>query len=376
MNIVLREHEWAENMISERSLGRKPSETLRRVARYYLDEGYGRRKTRSMLDSFLLQCDPTASLAKWSDALDFATNRAIKYSAIDIDEICVSEPEMDFINAQKGKTVRRLAFTLLCLAKYWNTVIPGGDSWVNNKESDIMSMANISASARQQAAMYRTLRDGGLIRFSKKIDNTNVRVCFIRDGKTALKITDFRNLGYQYLKYCGEPFTVCQYCGITTKISSPDKGRKQKYCRSCAVEVAMKQRVNSVMRRRTENLSCNTLKKYTVYLHEVPNGKRYVGTTTTSLHRRWKNGLGYAENQRFNADIIKYGWDNIKHYIALITEDESLARNAELYLIRKFKTDSEELGYNRASGNLSCDVTADFSHSLDLIEVDGFGQTT
>lgn len=376
MNIVLREHEWAENMISERSLGKKPSETLRRVARYYLDEGYGRRKARDMLDSFLLQCNPTASLAKWSCALDFAAKRAEKQSAIQIDEICVSEPEMESINAQKGKTVKKLAFTLLCLAKYRNIVSPNSDSWVNNKESDIMSMANISASARQQAAMYRTLRDSGLIRFSKKIDNTSVRVCFIRDGKTALKITDFRNLGYQYLKYCGEPYTVCQYCGITTKISSPDKGKKQKYCKSCAVEVAMKQRVNSIMRRRTENLSCNTLKKHTVYLHEVPNGKRYVGTTTTSLHRRWKNGLGYVENKRFNSDIIKHGWDNIKHYIALITEDEELAKNTELYLIRKYKTDSENFGYNRASGNLSYDATAIFTNSLDFIEVDGSGQTT
>ncbi len=376
MNIVLREHEWAENMIGERSLGKKPSETLRRVARYYLDEGYGKRKTRHMLDSFLLQCDPTVSLAKWSDALDFAASRAAKYSAIQIDEICISKPEMDAINALKGKTVRKLAFTLLCLAKYWNVVIPNGDSWVNNKESDIMSLANISASTRQQAAMYRTLRDSGMIRFSKKIDNTNVRVCFIKDGKTALKVTDFRNLGYQYLKHCGEPFIVCQYCGITTKISSPDKGKKQKYCKSCAAEVAMKQRVNSVMRRRTGVSSHNETKKYTVYIHEVPNGKKYVGTTTTSLHRRWKNGLGYAENRRFNSDIIKYGWDNIKHYTVISTENEKLAKSVELYLIHKYKTDTEELGYNRASGGILCDTETDFSHILDCVEVDGFGETT
>ena len=35
MSIVLKENDWAEKMIQSKSLGKKPSETLRRVARYY-----------------------------------------------------------------------------------------------------------------------------------------------------------------------------------------------------------------------------------------------------------------------------------------------------------------------------------------------------
>lgn len=251
MSIVLREHEWAENMIHSHSLGKKPSETLYRVARYYIDEGYNKRDVRNMLDSFLLQCDPTSSLPKWSDALDFAVSKALKYEAIYIEEIDITESEMKRIDALEGKQVRRLAFTLLCLAKYWNRVIPNGDCWVNNKDNEIMSMANINTSIKRQGLMYWTLREAGMIQFSKKIDNTNVRVCFIEDGDIVMRITDFRNLGYQYLKYHGEPYIECQCCGITTKMTDPVKGRKQKYCKTCAVEVAVRQRVNSVMRQRS-----------------------------------------------------------------------------------------------------------------------------
>jgi len=98
--------------------------------------------------------------------------------------------------------------------------------------------------------MYATLRDTGLIQFSKKVDNTNVRVCFAEDGDVAMTITDLRNLGYQYLKYHGEPYFECTNCGITVKIDEPTKGRKQKYCKECAVEIKTKQNVNAVMRHR------------------------------------------------------------------------------------------------------------------------------
>lgn len=250
MSIVLKEHEWAENMIRSKSLGKKPSETLGRVARYYIDKGYNKKDTRNFLDTFLIQCEPTSSLPKWSDALDYALSRALRYEAIDIEGIDITKPEMDKIDALEGKQIKRLAFTLLCLAKYWKIILPLGDYWVNNKDNEIMAMANINTSIKRQGAMYWSLRECGMIQFSKKVDNTNVRVCFVEDGETVIRITDFRNLGYQYLKYHGEPYFECENCGLTTKINEPNRGRRQKYCRDCAVAINTQQRVNSVMRHR------------------------------------------------------------------------------------------------------------------------------
>lgn len=254
MTIVLDEHEWAKERIDTRSLGAHPFETLSRVAKYYIDMAYPKKEVRKMLDTFLLQCDPTASLPKWSDTLDYAVARALKYDAIKIDYIEISKPEMQIIDGLDGVQTRRLAFTLLCLAKYWDAINPNGDHWVNSKDSDIMSMANIKTSIKRQSAMYHALNSLGLIQFSKKIDNTNVRVCFMREGDPALQVSDFRNLGYQYLKYCGEPYFECSNCGITTKIANPGAKKKQKYCRNCAVEIATQQNVNSVMRLRNTHL--------------------------------------------------------------------------------------------------------------------------
>ena len=248
MTIVLNEHEWAEDMIASSSLGKKPYETLSRVARYYLDQSYPKRTVRKMLDTFLLQCDPTASLPKWADTIDGALERASKYKAIEIDCVRITKREIERIRALEKKQLQRLAFTLLCLAKYWMEVNPKCNWWVTNKDSDIMKLANINTSIRRQSFMYNQLREAGMIEFSKKVDNTNVRVCFAEDGETAIEVSDFRNLGNQYILFTGSSdYIKCERCGIVvrkTRVVPKElpghRGARQKYCKDCAANIRAK----------------------------------------------------------------------------------------------------------------------------------------
>ncbi len=245
--IVLNENDWAAEMIQSQSLGRKPYETLCRVAKYYADRmGYSRKEVRRMMDTFLIQCDPNASIPKWSNTIDYAVSKAFKYKAIEIDKIDISDREMEKIMSLDGRQLQRLAFTLLCLSKYWDYVNPNGGHWVNSKDSDIMRMANINTSIKRQSLLYHTLKELGLIQFSKKVDNTNVRVLFQEDGDAVVSITDMRNLGYQYLMYRGEPYFTCENCGITTKRKNLS-GRAPKYCPECANRIKIQNSVNAVM---------------------------------------------------------------------------------------------------------------------------------
>lgn len=250
MSIVLNEYEWAERMINSHELGKKPIETLSRVAKYYYANQYSKKDVRKLLDTFLTQCDPSVSLVHWSDTLDRVAKSVDKFPIIRLDGICITQKELEKIETLGGKQAKRLAFTLLCVAKYWDAVSDFNNHWVNSSDKEIMQMANINTSVKRQSMMFGELRDAGFIRFSKKIDNLNVQVMFMEDGETAMFIQDFRNIGYQYLKHCGEPYFDCVNCGITVKIQEPFKGRRQKYCPSCAVELHTKQKVESVMRRR------------------------------------------------------------------------------------------------------------------------------
>lgn len=265
MAIVLNEYEWAEKVIHDRSLGSRPTETLNRVAKYYYEKGYSKREIRRLLDQFLISCDPDASLFSWSDALDRITKNASRYELIQIDCIPVTEKELSKIAEISSAYGQRLAFTLLCVSKYWDLVSVHNNHWVNSPDKEIFSMANISISSKRQDLLYGKLLDAGLIKASKKIDNLNVQVLFQDDcdGNPVLLIKDFRNLGYQYMRLGGGPYIECEKCGIVVKAVEHKRyqtkrkdqhyngrGRAQRYCSACAAEMRIKSTVDSVIRHR------------------------------------------------------------------------------------------------------------------------------
>lgn len=254
MGIVLNENDWAREMIERRSLGKKPVETLSRVARYYIDKKYNKRDVRKMLDTFVIQCEPSASLPKWEDILDFAVKRASKTEAVKIEKIVVTKPEIEKISALEGAMRQRLAFTLLVLSKYWNMVNGNPESnWVNSSDPDVAQMANIELTVKRRCRLYHDLYEAGLIRFSKKVNNTNVQVLFAEDGDPALEVRDLRNLGNQYMLYMGGPYFVCQNCGITERCNNVKRRTRQKYCKRCAAEVKKRQTYESVKKYRSQN---------------------------------------------------------------------------------------------------------------------------
>lgn len=268
MAIILNEYEWAEKKIRNRDLGKKPYETLTRVAKYYYENRYSKREIRKLLDQFLISSNPDASLFFWSDSLDKIAKNVGKFPLIQIDHIPVTQGELDEIQNLDSPQAQRLAFTLLCVSKYWDIVSDRNNHWVNSPDKEIFSMANISASSKNQDLLYGKIIQAGLIRQSKKIDNLNVQVLFQDDSEEppVLLIKDFRNLGFQYLKHYGGPFFECEQCGTTVKMAEHKqyqsrqrncyhngRGRKQRYCPTCAAEIRVKQNVDAVMRRRSIN---------------------------------------------------------------------------------------------------------------------------
>lgn len=249
MKIILNEYEWAENMIHNRDLGSKPVETLERVAKYYRANNYSKNDTRRLLENFLMQCDPGTSLSAWSERLDKLVKIADKYPPIILNGVSISSRELEAIERLESTQLKRLAFTLLCCCKYFDATKPNNNHWVNCSDKDLMQMANIVTSIRRQSAMFNELRKRGYIQFAKKIDNLNVRLLFADDEANDEKIfiSDFRNLGYQYLKYYGGAYFECENCGIVVK-ERIGCGRKQKYCPTCALEIKTRQSINSVMR--------------------------------------------------------------------------------------------------------------------------------
>ena len=95
-------------------------------------------------------------------------------------------------------------------------------------------------------------------------------------------------------------------------------------------------------------------KKFCVYVHIFPNGKRYIGITSKRPNDRWERGSGYRDSLPMRNAINKYGWDNIEHIILFdgLTQEEACKKEVEL--IEKYKTNihkyGNQYGYNLTDG--------------------------
>lgn len=96
-------------------------------------------------------------------------------------------------------------------------------------------------------------------------------------------------------------------------------------------------------------------KKWVVYEHVFPNGKRYIGITSKNPKARWERGQGYKSKGSavYNA-IQKYGWDNIEHNILFENFTQKQACQKEKELIAFYKTNirryGDKYGYNMTDG--------------------------
>lgn len=83
-------------------------------------------------------------------------------------------------------------------------------------------------------------------------------------------------------------------------------------------------------------------------MHVFPDGKKYVGCTGRSLKSRWNGGFGYGESTFVFKAILKFGWNNVRHYLLMdnLTKEEAYLYEASF--IRGWKTYTKSKGYNTA----------------------------
>lgn len=104
---------------------------------------------------------------------------------------------------------------------------------------------------------------------------------------------------------------------------------------------------------------------FTVYMHtNMINNKKYVGITSRKPEHRWFHGKGYPHNKYFTSAINKYGWDNFKHEILYtdLTEEEACLKEQEL--IKFYKSNQHDYGYNLESGGRYCKINEETKRKI------------
>lgn len=233
--IILNEREYAENCLQNGIVNSKPFFTLSILAKYYYHYlGYRKKKIYNLLLDYLSKYYPRYELNElsWQTTIEKIAAKAGSYQLFEIPGVKITKSEMETILNIHNKVLERLMFTMLCLAKLNDAKNPKNNGWVNSTSKDIFQYARIACKADDREVKIGKLWQMGLLEFSKRNDNLNCRVTFINNENDSeeLFVSDFRELGYEYLKYKGENFIRCAECGILTR---GNKTGTKKYCKNC-----------------------------------------------------------------------------------------------------------------------------------------------
>lgn len=233
IEIILNELKEAEHILKTKTY-KDIRQAVSILARYYYHiENLRGKKIYELLDVFLKENYPEYNPSKWTKTLNVQIKKAPKYPLQTIPYVPVTQNELNTIDSLPHSSYRlkRLSFTLLCLAKFCNIRNDTNNDWVNKPIQEIFVLANIPVSQKEQGSLLYQLKTLGLITYSSKVDSTNINVQFIdNESPEVLQIQNFNELGKEYLLYSNKKYTRCTGCGTIIKMNS----NRQKYCAACA----------------------------------------------------------------------------------------------------------------------------------------------
>lgn len=196
------------------------------------DENY-----KAILDYMNKYCK-TFTEADYYKIIDNCIASVGKYGFKKIDSIKIMRSELSFIARLKNLRLERLAFVLLCVAKYDHYYSDGDEYWCNRSWTSIFSMARLSKnSPEERQKVLRALKLAGAIETTHKVGQDSLKILFVApedDNNVVFELTetDFKELGYVYLYYKNgfDGFVSCQSCGRLVKKNTSNT----KYCKECS----------------------------------------------------------------------------------------------------------------------------------------------
>lgn len=189
---------------------------------------------------------------------DFVKN-AHKYGFKSIDSIKITRKELNFIASLGNIRLEKIAFVLLCIAKYECYYHDEPKYWICWPLNAISKLARVHVTRNENKILFRQLVLAGVIESNSFGTELYEHILFVSDGKDdeivlELSEIDYKELAYTYLYYKNgfSGYIHCEKCGRLTRQNS----NRQKYCEDCAQVV---EKENTRDRVRKSRSKCNDL---------------------------------------------------------------------------------------------------------------------
>lgn len=235
--LILNEEKYAENLY----LG-KNNDIKSLVAKI----GY---VTRYML--YVLKCnddDNYKDTVKWaekhhnnfnesnySNLISDAIKRAHKNPFYKIDNIKITQSELDKISSLNDLRAEKVLFVLLVMAKQQSVSNGFTNGLVKYSLPDLCKMARISVPTEEREYILYNIIQAGLLGYPKKNNTQCLIVNFVdNDGDAVLNLNENMcyELAYEYLnwKNNGNGHSRCEFCGRAIRQS---KSNPKRFCKEC-----------------------------------------------------------------------------------------------------------------------------------------------
>ena len=180
----------------------------------------------------------------YSNFVSDAIKRAHKMPFYLVDNIKITQSELQSISSLDNLRAEKVLFVLLCMAKQQRVVSGFTNGLVRYSLTDLCKLARISVPADDREYILYNILQKGLLGCPKKNDTKCLIVnCINDDDEAALELdeVDCQELAYVYLnwKNDGKGYTRCQRCN---KLIKQSKTRPRKYCDECAEVVVTEQK--------------------------------------------------------------------------------------------------------------------------------------
>jgi hypothetical protein len=181
--------------------------------------------------------------SSYSNVISDAIKGATKYPFYMIDNIKITQSELDVISSLDNLRAEKILFVLLCMAKQQSVANGFTNGLVKYSITDLCKTARVSVPADDREYILYEIVQRGLLGYPKKNNTQCLIVNFINTDDVVLNLdeNDCKELAYVYLnwKNNNKGYTKCQRCHRLMKQS---KTKPKKYCEDCAKEVQREQK--------------------------------------------------------------------------------------------------------------------------------------
>lgn len=151
-------------------------------------------------------------------------------------EIKLTKKELEIIQSVPSEKYQKLLFTMYVLAKTRRN----SQGWVNYSLKEIFQCANINIKRDEKILMINDLKSLEVITTSMSYKRVGFKVNYEEvneDNPYVFTISDFNNIGNQYIASIRVGWKMCECCGRLVKM----KGPATKYCNKCAYKIKLEQ---------------------------------------------------------------------------------------------------------------------------------------